>query len=52
VTVALVGCFLIILPIPGAKPWGEKLLMMGVGVCGSCICDKAQEDQDNEKDKK
>lgn len=52
VTLTLCGLFLMIVPFPACKPWGEKMIASGVVVCGNCISGKVDNEHKNEKDKK
>jgi hypothetical protein len=52
VTVALVGFFLMVIPIPACKPWGEKLMLMGASAAANSLCNKADENREKERDKK
>jgi hypothetical protein len=51
VTLALCGLFLMVIPIPACKPWGERLVQSGVLICGNCICGKSEDDKKKDKDK-
>jgi hypothetical protein len=52
VTLTLCGVFLMFLPIPGCKVWGDNMFRAGIVVCGNAICNKTEEDKKNERDKK
>lgn len=52
VTLTLCGVFLMFLPIPGCKVWGDNMFRAGIVVCGNAICNKTEEDKKNEKNKK
>jgi hypothetical protein len=51
VTLTLCGLFLMVVPFPACKPWGEKMIASGVVICGNCISGKIDNDHKNEKDK-
>lgn len=51
VTLALCGFFLMFVPFPACKPWGERMIASGVVICGNCISSKIDNDHKNEKDK-
>lgn len=50
VTLTLCGVFLMAVPIPACKVWGERMVQSGVIICGNCISNKVEEDK--KKDKK
>ena len=52
VTLTLCGLFLIVLPFPACKPWGEKMIASGFVICGNCISGKKDNDHKKDKDKK
>jgi hypothetical protein len=52
VTVSLVGFFVMILPFPGCKDWGVRIMMMGISATGGVLSNQAEQNRKNEKDKK
>lgn len=51
VTLTLCGLFLMVIPFPVCKPWGEKMVMSGFVICGNAISGKVDTDHKNDKDK-
>jgi hypothetical protein len=51
VTVSLVGLFIWMLPFPGCKDWGQRILFMGLSATGGCLSTQAEKNRQNEKDK-
>ena len=51
VTLTLCGVFLMFLPIPGCKAWGNNMFRAGIVVCGNAICNKTEEDKKKDKEK-
>lgn len=51
VTLTLCGLFLMVIPIPACKPWGERMIASGVVICGNCISGKMDNDHKEDKDK-
>lgn len=49
VTLTLCGLFLMAIPFPACKPWGEKMIASEFVICGNAISGKV--DSDNKKDK-
>lgn len=49
VSLTLCGVFLMVLPFPMCKPWGERLIQSGIIVCGNCLANKVEEDKQKEK---
>ncbi|HEY4832139.1 MAG TPA: hypothetical protein VIH61_06220, partial [Waddliaceae bacterium] len=45
VTLTLCGVFLMAIPIPACKLWGERMIQSGVLVCGNYICGKIEDDK-------
>ncbi|WP_075883568.1 hypothetical protein [Candidatus Protochlamydia sp. W-9] len=52
VTLTLCGLFLMVIPFPACKPWGERMIASGFVICGNCISGKVDNDHKNDKDKK
>ena len=52
VTLTLCGLFLMVVPVPACKPWGEKMITSGFIICGNCISGKIENDNKKDKDKK
>lgn len=52
VTLTLCGLFLMVIPIPVCKPWGERMIASGVVICGNSISSKVDNDHKNNKGKK
>lgn len=51
VTLTLCGLFLMVIPIPACKPWGEKMIASGFVICGNAISGKMDNDHKDGKDK-
>ena len=51
VTLTLCGLFLMLVPFPACKPWGERMIASGFVICGNCISGKMDNDHKNDKDK-
>lgn len=51
VTVALAGFFIMLIPFPGCADWGKRIIFLGLGACGTCICQKAEEDKKKKENK-
>ena len=52
VTLTLCGLFLMVIPFPACKPWGERMIASGFVICGNAISGKVDNDHKNDKDKK
>lgn len=52
VTVSLCGMFLMIIPFPGCKEWGSRMVVSGIAACASSLCSKTDENNQKEKDEK
>lgn len=51
VTLTLCGLFLMVVPFPACKPWGERMIASGFVICGNAISGKADNENKEEKDK-
>lgn len=52
VTLALCGLFLVVVPIPVCRGWGQEMVASGVIICGECISEKMDDDHKKERKKK
>jgi hypothetical protein len=51
VTVALAGFFIMLIPFPGCADWGKRIIFLGLSACGTCICQKVEEDKKKKENK-
>lgn len=49
VTLTLCGLFLMVIPFPACKPWGERMIASGFVICGNCLSGKVDADSKNNK---
>lgn len=52
ITMTLCGVFLMAVPFPACKPWGERMIASGIVICGNCISGKVDDDRKKENNQK